>query len=233
MANSIGRCGLGSVDPEVLVKTAFRSRKIRYIQRPARSVSEANPGFRYLDMSRKGIQMNLKRSVKMGAAAIAFAAPLAIGWSVTAGASAGTDIFGVHTHDVYEIDGYGYERENIGGAVTNIITDPDGNVITLDEAPAEIVELVENWEEPPPFSEIEFVIANDGGSACYILNEPESTGWDVVVEEDGFVAAARSQDGQLEVQYFGAASNLDEIEASGPGGIPLADLPGAQDMDAC
>lgn len=179
---------------------------------------------------------NLTQTRKLAVALVAVVAPLALGWVLTAGSSTDSFIDGIgghHTIDTYEVDGYEVEREDIDGAVTNIIIGPDGTVVTEADAPAAVRDAIDTWTEP--VSPVEVIYESD--AACYRLvdDATDSEGdWEIISEDNGNIVAIRMSGGSsLEAVRIVDGPSAAEIDQLVVSGAVLTDLPGAVAIDAC
>lgn len=188
----------------------------------------------------------LKPTKRMVVGTVALLAPLTVGFGLTAAATVsdggeGSD----HTHDEWIWDDYEIDRE-YDGALTVVVTDPDGNVVApsdYDDLPTGVGDLVDEVSDPdwmPPE-----LVGEDSkwnvvdGVPCHQLE----LGPDSMVSADndqGTFGAATGPDGEFTAGpvYFApdvTGTHIDDhlvLEQALLDGTVM-DLEGAEPIDRC
>lgn len=176
--------------------------------------------------------MLFKRTVKIAGAIMAVALPVAAGWAITADTSIDdllSEDVGHHSIDVYEVDGYEVEREDIDGAVTSTITGPDGASVSEADAPEGVRNAIRDWTSPEPEVRIEF----SADSACYVPLIDSDGDWEIVNNENDQIAVARMTADGIVAVYIAGDASVEDIDSLLPAEGSLTDLPGAVLIGTC
>lgn len=188
----------------------------------------------------------MKKSISKAIGVVAFAAPLVVGVAYTAGASVGDvgSALGIHNVDQWTLeDGdsgmYTLDREEIDGVVTLVVTGPDGDVVSADEAPKFVGDAAiefgsDDWipEEQDVFSVIDGRPCFDMDAVMANAGDDEGFGSEASGPEGTFVLQ-RLPDGTIDSAYFDGEVSHEVLDAHRNTGALASDMPGAQALGAC
>ncbi len=175
----------------------------------------------------------MNKSAKIAVAATALMAPIAIGWTYTAGASVGfNNAEGAqnHTIDEFEVGDHFVVREEIDGVVTEVVTGPDGNVVDAGDVPAEVADFLDDWT--PPEDQVDFEIRD--GVACYNFDGSTDGEFDLSQTGDDGAFIVVGADGEVtSAIYSGEPLGDDVVLPAIQSNQDLMELPGAVEMSPC
>lgn len=179
----------------------------------------------------------MNRTAKLALGAVAFLVPIGAGLVATGGLDGidGSDDGRNHQVDQFavEVNGDEYDvfREDLDGMLTEIITGPDGEVVTSEELSAEVADVIANWEDDP-WSEFD----TSGSTACYrILYTPPIEGGFAMETTDSMAWLLRASAGaDIEaVSLESGDRGHDALMAHIDSDAPLVDVPGATPIGEC
>lgn len=184
----------------------------------------------------------MRKSWKLSLGAVAFAAPIVLGFAYTAGASLGSG-FGSHNIDtviVEEDDGSRFfvDREETNGVVVITVSDSNGDAVAEAEYRGAVAAAVEEFGSDWQPVEIDVFHLVDG-VACFdeaVLAEQIAggTGWGSTESSpEGTFALDVQPDGTRDTAYFDTLIEDSVLEAQLESGEPYSALAGAQPLEAC
>lgn len=187
-------------------------------------------------------------AMRLGLGAVLLAVPILLGFAYTASASVGgdEDADGSHSVDQWIINEddqeFTFDREEVNGVVSLVVTDSNGNVVQADEFPDFVADTAAEFGDPN-WAPMDWEIFDEvDGTPCYhpdALHEARNhDGSDQIYgmqqSDDSRTFALESwSDGRIDTAFFDRQISHEVLDEHLATGRSYMELDGAQPLNPC